>query len=40
MTGRSAGEPFSTKETSRASDLAFPPLAAATSASALESSGT
>src|SRR5262249_56144248 len=39
-TGRSSGEPFSTWEISRASDLASPSRAAATSAAARESAGT
>src|SRR5215510_7183342 len=40
ITGRSSGAPFSTRETSRASDLGSPSRAAATSASARESAGT
>src|SRR5215475_555596 len=40
ITGRSSGEPFSTWEISRASDLASPSRAAATSAAARESAGT
>src|SRR5258708_29997804 len=40
ITGRSSAEPFSTWEISRASDLASPSRAAATSAEARESAGT